>query len=133
QTIDIDVKLDPEPAGSFEAIAVLKNELDLNIELAAPSDFIPAPTNWRERSKHIASIGNVEFYHFDFTLQALAKLERGYEQDIVDARNFVRGGYTNAEVLTSTFAMIQPNLVRYPAIDGFSFKKKVERFLASLK
>lgn len=27
QTIDIDLKLDPEPAGAFEAIAALKNRL----------------------------------------------------------------------------------------------------------
>src|SRR6267378_1959736 len=29
QTIDIDIKLDPEPKGVFEAIARLKNSLDL--------------------------------------------------------------------------------------------------------
>src|SRR5262245_8826144 len=60
QTIDIDLKLDPEPAGVFEAIAALKNRLDLNVELAAPDDFIPAATDWRERSRHISSIGPVE-------------------------------------------------------------------------
>src|SRR5215468_9445837 len=74
QTIDIDIKLDPEPAGVFEAIAVLKNRLDLNVELASPADFIPAPAEWRSRSKHIASIGQVEFFHYDLALQALAKL-----------------------------------------------------------
>ena len=39
QTIDVDIKMDPEPAGAFEAIATLKNVLDLNIELASPADF----------------------------------------------------------------------------------------------
>src|SRR6266478_7994245 len=75
QTIDIDLKLDPEPAGAFEAIAVLKNRLNLNVELASPDDFIPRTPDWRERSKHIASIGGVEFFHYDFSLQALAKIE----------------------------------------------------------
>src|SRR5437870_10857285 len=69
QTIDIDLKLDPEPQGVFEAIAVLKNRLDLNVELASPDDFIPAAADWRERSRHIASIGPVEFFHYDFSLQ----------------------------------------------------------------
>lgn len=32
QTIDIDLKLDPEPGGVFEAIAVLKNRLNLDVE-----------------------------------------------------------------------------------------------------
>src|SRR5215212_6427717 len=57
QTIDIDLKLDPEPEGAFEAIAVLKNRLNLNVELASPDDFIPRAGDWRECSRHIASIG----------------------------------------------------------------------------
>lgn len=33
-TIDVDLKPDPEPAGLFEAIAALKEELDTDVELA---------------------------------------------------------------------------------------------------
>src|SRR2546422_9927366 len=65
QTIDIDLKLDPEPEGVFEAIATLKNRLNLNVELASPDDFIPAAADWRQRSRHIASIGKLEFFHYD--------------------------------------------------------------------
>src|SRR6266550_1699710 len=68
QTIDIDLKLDPEPEGVFEAIAVLKNRLNLNVELASPDDFIPAAEDWRECSRHVATIGSVEFFHYDFSL-----------------------------------------------------------------
>src|SRR5512135_1281740 len=82
QTIDIDLKLDPEPAGAFEAIAVLKNRLNLNVELASPDDFIPRPPDWRQRSPGIASIDGVEFFHYDFSMQVLAKLERGHAQDL---------------------------------------------------
>jgi hypothetical protein len=35
-TIDVDLKMSPEPEGAFEAIAALKDELDINVELAAP-------------------------------------------------------------------------------------------------
>jgi hypothetical protein len=132
QTIDVDVKLDPEPAGAFEAIAIIKNEMDINVELAAPSDFIPESTRWRERSKLIKSIGPIDFYHFDFTLQALAKLERGHKQDINDVKDFVSHGYTDAQKLRSTFAEIEPRLIRYPAINPMDFKKKVEDFLNNL-
>src|SRR5512139_2229800 len=89
QTIDIDLKLDPEPEGVFEAIAVLKNRLDLNVELASPEDFIPRAADWRERSQPIASIGRVQFFHYDFSLQALAKLERGHSQDLDDVTRLV--------------------------------------------
>src|SRR2546426_9820114 len=78
QTIDIDLKLDPEPEGAFEAIAALKNRLDLNVELASPDDFIPRAADWRERSRHIAAIGQVEYFHYDFSMQALAKEERSH-------------------------------------------------------
>jgi hypothetical protein len=35
-TIDVDLKADPEPDGFFESLPMLKDELDINIELAAP-------------------------------------------------------------------------------------------------
>jgi hypothetical protein len=130
QTIDIDLKLDPEPAGVFEAIAVLKQRLDVNVELASPDDFIPPTKWWRERSRHIASISQVQFFHYDFALQALAKLERGYEQDLEDVQSFLRAGYVTADELRSTFEQIEPGLPRYPAIDPQQFKKAVEKFLA---
>ena len=86
QTIDIDIKLDPEPEGVFEAIARLKDRLDINVELASPDDFIPPAAGWREYSRHVASIGRLEFFHYDFALQALAKVERGHAQDLGDAQ-----------------------------------------------
>jgi hypothetical protein len=133
QTIDIDLKLDPEPAGAFEAIAMLKDRLDLNVELASPDDFIPCAGDWRERSRHIASIGPVEFFHYDFSLQALAKLERGHAQDLEDVASFVRGGYVSAEELKSRFAQIEPGLLRYPAVDPQQFRKKVDDFLSQIR
>ena len=132
QTIDIDLKLDPEPEGAFEAIAALKNRLNLNVELASPDDFIPAPGDWRERSRHIASISGVEFFHYDFSMQALAKLERGHGQDLEDVASLARGGYVTKEELKSRFAQIEPKLLRYPALDPQEFRKKVEDFLDQL-
>src|SRR5881396_3127310 len=125
QTIDIDVKLEPEPEGAFEAIAVLKNSLDLNVELASPDDFIPPAADWRERSRHIASIGRLQFFHYDFSLQALAKLERGHAQDLEDVASFLRGGYVTADELRTRFEQIEADLIRYPAIDPQQFRQKV--------
>ena len=132
QTIDIDLKLDPEPKGVFEAIARLKNDLNVNVELASPDDFIPGTPDWRESSRHIASIGSVQFFHYDFTLQALAKIERGHKQDLEDARDLVRNGFLTTENLRRTFEQIEPRLLKYPAIDPDQFKKKLEKFLANI-
>jgi hypothetical protein len=133
QTIDIDLKLDPEPGGAFEAIAALKNSLNLNVELASPDDFIPVTEDWRERSQPIARIGPVEFFHYDFSLQALAKLERGHAQDLEDVASFVRGGHVSPAELQRQFAQIEPKLLRYPAVDPQQFKKKVEEFLKEVQ
>ena len=70
QTIDIDLKLDPEPGGVFEAIARLKEGLDLNIELASPDQFVPPMRGWRERSEFVGRYGLVDVFHFDFYTQA---------------------------------------------------------------
>jgi hypothetical protein len=69
----------------------LKNRLDLNIELASPEDFIPASAGWRERSQHIASISQLDFFHYDFAMQVLAKLERGHDHDLEDVSSFLHG------------------------------------------
>jgi hypothetical protein len=129
QTIDIDIKLDPEPEGAFEAIAQLKDQLDLNIELASPDDFIPATSDWREKSPLIASVGGVQYFHYDLALQALSKVERGHDKDINDVRNLVRGGHVTIEELRRKFADIEPRLIRYPAVDVQKFRGNLEKFL----
>ena len=83
-TIDVDLKLAPEPPGVFNAIASAKETLDINVELAAPDEFIPALPDWPSRSTFIVRQGPVDFFHYDFHAQALAKIERGHEQDLQD-------------------------------------------------
>ncbi|CCI23972.1 hypothetical protein [Microcystis aeruginosa] len=46
-TVDVDIRLDPEPPGIFQVIAKLKKELNINIELASPQDFLPPIPGWR--------------------------------------------------------------------------------------
>jgi hypothetical protein len=83
-TVDLDLHAEPEPAGFFEALPGLKEALNVNVELSAPIQFIPPLSGWRDRSPFIARHGKVDFHHFDFYSQALAKLERGHERDLRD-------------------------------------------------
>lgn len=131
QTIDIDIKLDPEPEGVFEAISELKVSLDVNVELASPDQFIPPLPGWRDRSLFIVTAGKVDFRHYDFYGQALAKLERGYEQDLADVRALHKLGLCDKAELQSLAEAIRPQLIRYPAIDPDAFKRKIEAFLAA--
>ncbi len=132
QTIDIDIKIEPEPKGVFEAIAKLKNELSLNIELASPDDFIPAPPAWQNLARPIEKIGDISFFHYDLCMQALAKIERGFSQDIADARGLVERGFVSVEALKERFAQIEGRFIRYPAINPEEFKAKLVGFISSL-
>lgn len=132
-TIDIDIKPEPEPAGLFEAIASLKNQMDINVELASPDQFIPALPRWQERSLFIAAHGPVEFFHYDPYGQALAKLQRGHERDLLDVRSLLRDGLVQLDRMRELFQLIEPQLIRYPAIDPASFRTAVLKFCDDAK
>lgn len=131
-TIDVDVKIVPDDDAVLRAIAELKDALQVNVELAAPGDFIPVKDGWEDRSLFVAQEGPLGFYHFDFTAQALAKIERGHAQDVTDVREMVRRGLTNPALLRATFDAIAPALYRYPAVDPKDFRRKLDDILASL-
>ena len=127
-TIDIDLKPDPEPLGLFEALAILKDQLDINVELASPDQFIPAVPGWRERSLFIARHGLVEFFHYDPYGQALSKLQRRHERDLRDVRSMLRAKLISRDRLREMFTLIKPQLIRYPAVDPASFEAAVVEF-----
>ncbi len=124
-TIDLDLKSDPEPPGFFEAIATLKETINLNVELASPDDFIPALPGWRERSIFIGRRGEVDFYHYDLYAQALAKIERGHQRDLADVRAMLSRGLIQRGRAMELFLAIAPELIRYPAIDPQVFRSGV--------
>ncbi len=132
-TVDADLKLDPEPAGAFEAIGKLQDLLSANVELASPEDFIPALPGWRERSSFIARHGEVDFFHYDYYAQALSKIERGHERDLGDVREMVGRDLIEPEKLRRLFHAIEGDLPRYPAIDPAVFEKKLQTFLKELE
>ena len=129
-TVDVDIKLAPEPPGVFQSIAQAKEALNMNIELAAPDDFIPPLPNWQERSPFVAQHGPVVFRHYDFYAQALAKIERDHETDRCDVRAMHRHGLIEGQTLAAMFDAIEPNLPRYPAIDAASFASRVRAMSA---
>lgn len=124
-TIDIDIKPVPETDEIFQAIAALKNEIDVNIELASPGEFIPPLPGWEERSIFIENQGPLHFFHYDLYAQALAKIERGHAQDQKDVCEMFSRGLINRDTLLRLFESIRPQLIRYPAIDPGEFEAKV--------
>lgn len=130
-TLDIDLSMDPEPEGIFEAIARIKEDLDLNIDLASPADFVPALPGWRDRCLFIERHGEVDFFHFDPYTQALSKIERGHGRDLEDAQQMVRRGLVEPKLLSALFERVEPELIRYPAIDPVELRRKLSEFVSA--
>jgi hypothetical protein len=130
-TIDVDIKLIPDRDEILREIPRLKEKLSLNIELAAPSDFIPLPKGWEERSPLIRTEGKLAFHHFDPVAQALSKAERGHDQDVRDIQEMIATGLVNPAEVLIQFEAIEPELYKFPAIDPVSFRKAVEGLLTS--
>ena len=125
-TIDVDFVVRPEDEGLLRAIPALKEELQINVELASPADFIPVPPGWEDRGTFVARIGRVTCFHFDLYAQALAKVERGHRQDLADVHEMLTRGLIDRQRALEYFARIEPELYRFPALDPPSFRRAVE-------
>jgi hypothetical protein len=125
-TIDVDIRLVPEADALFRAIQLLKEDLEINVELASPVDFIPLPAGWESRSIFEATEGRLTFRHFDPYAQALAKLERGHAMDLSDVREMTERGLVDPARLLEYFEEIEPQLYRFPAVDPGAFRRQVE-------
>ena len=76
--------------------------------------------------------GRVEFLHYDFYAQALAKIERGHQQDLRDVEAMRERKLIEPTRLMEYFVAIEPDLVRYPALDPSSFRGQVQSAVSRL-
>lgn len=130
-TVDVDVLFVPEQERLLRAVARLKDELQINVELASPLDFVPVPAGWEERSLFEAREGLLTFRHFDPYGQAIAKIERGHTQDLDDVEALVARGLVERRRALAFLDEIEPELYRFPAIDPASFRRRAEDRLSS--
>jgi hypothetical protein len=132
-TVDIDLEFEPGSDVLLREIPALKDELQVNVELASPAHFIPELPGWRDRSPFIVREGTIDFHHYDFYAQALAKIERGHDRDVGDVKAMADHGLIAPSRLLVFFGEIEPELYRYPAIDPPSFRRSVEAAVAALR
>ena len=130
-TVDLDLKLDPEPEGAFAAIARIKEELEVNVELASPDDFLPRLRDWREQSPLVGRFGPLEVRHYDLRAQALAKLARGFERDLEDVRAMLDRALVDCDDLRSAFAEMAPRLERFPRISAPELARRLAELCPS--
>ena len=127
--VEIDVIFDTERADAVEAIARVKEDMSVNVDLAAPEAFIPPLPGWRERSVHIARHGAINFLHYDFFAQALAKIARGHDQDLRDVRAMHQRDLIEPQELLRLFEAIEP----FPPIHTRRFRDQVHSVAAELE
>lgn len=132
-TVDVDIKLVPDTDDVLRAMASIKESLDLNVELAAPDDFIPVKAGWADRSPFISREGVLSFHHFDLYAQALAKIERGHATDRLDVAELIARGLVDPDRLGEYFDAVAGDLYRYPAVDPASFRRAVEAAITAAK
>jgi len=132
-TIDIDLQIVPDHDRLLRAIPELKEELELNIELACPAHFIPELPGWEDRSQFIAQEGSLFFYHYDLYAQALSKIERAHKQDLADVKELLNRSLIVPARLRELFEQIFPNLYRFPAINPASFRHALNVALADFE
>lgn len=129
-TIDIDLWIVPDIDEMLRELPGLKESLKINVELVTPSHFVPELPGWKDRSLFIERIGKASFYHYDLYSQALAKIERGHEQDLKDVSEMFTRNVIEPKKLKQLFEQTVSFLYKYPAIDPTAYRRAVERAVA---
>lgn len=132
-TVDVDLRIEPELEEVMRALPSLKERLQINVELASPLDFLPEPPGWRDRSPFVMQEGPLTIRHMDPVLQALAKLERAFDQDLADVSAMLARGLVEPGALLTALAAIEPLLYRFPTVDPTALRAAVERALADAR
>lgn len=73
--------------------------------------------------------GEISFYHYDFTAQALSKLSRGYNRDIDDVQAMYEQKLFSLEELRDCFEAIASELIRCPSLNPDLLRNRVEQFI----
>ncbi len=130
-TIDVDLYFEPERDELIRVLPTLKERLHINVELASPLDFLPPLPGWRDRSRFLSQEGKLMVRDFDFYAQALAKLERGFEQDLRDVHAMLERGLVSAPELQRLLDAISPELYRFPSVDAAALQAAVRQLPSS--
>ncbi|HEX6796798.1 MAG TPA: DUF6036 family nucleotidyltransferase [Ktedonobacterales bacterium] len=110
RTLGIDIAVDSDETRLLEAVRRLKDELQVNVELASPADFIPLPSDWENRAQFIGRFGTLDVFYFDFDSIALTKIVRANERDLDDLVLLAREGLVHLQALEQEVAAMLPQL-----------------------
>ena len=131
-TQDIDLEISDGNLASV--IRQVGQRLNVNVEFAAPGDFLPLPSQWEVMSQYVGRYGQVDVFYFDFYSLALSKIERGSSRDITDVELLVRQGVVTLPELDSAFGEVVAKMGQgaYFKLDPTTFTQKYQRVRQTL-
>ncbi len=93
RTVDIDYTLSHLQTDSETltvTIEALAQEMRLELEAVPIEEFVPLPTDSKQRHQQVAKFGKLIVYVYDPYTIALSKLARGFESDLQDVLFLLR-------------------------------------------
>jgi hypothetical protein len=110
-TVDVDYTLEVE-TGSLaqfqEILTELAAEMRLDVEEVPLAEFMPLPSQARERRRLVGRYGQLDVCIFDLYSIALSKIARGFEADLEDVLFLLREGLIEFGELERHFNAILP-------------------------
>lgn len=111
RTLDVDLTLEPDDDMELlQSIRRLKDEMQVNVEIVSPGDFIPLPAGWHDRSPYVGRYGNLDVFYFDFYSIVLSKIARANERDVDDVVLLIQRGFVDLAQLDATVQATLPLL-----------------------
>jgi len=128
-TQDIDVQVTgPYEGDLIVTIQKLIEHMQINIEFAAPGDFIPLPSQWEAHARYVGRYGLIDVFYFDFCSLALSKIERGNTRDIADVKLLIQQGIITLDELDQAYQEVLAQLGkgRYPRVTPQRFTRRYQ-------
>ncbi len=127
----IDVDLFADNDAIFHDIQRVKERLNVNVEFVRPEHFVPALDGTADRHIPVDTFGRVSFLHYDPYAQILAKIVRGFERDLDDARAFIESGMVEPALLTALVGAIpDAAYAKYPSLTRAAVATAVSDFVS---
>ncbi|MFV1960127.1 MAG: hypothetical protein ACC662_12030 [Planctomycetota bacterium] len=129
----VDADFHSEQEAVFHDIQAIKEALNVNVEFVRPEYFVPPLPGAADRHVFIEVIGPVHYYHYDPCSQVFAKVVRGFDRDLLDARAFVVSGMVDPEELRRLVEGLRDaDFARYPSLSPAGVRRAMADFLASV-
>jgi len=126
-TIDINIAGDMYEL--FSSIPKLKEQFQINIEMAKATDFIPSLPGERKRHIPIGTFGKATFMHFDPNAQAFSKIVRGHKTDVNDVKAFITTELVDPKKLWKMVKEIPDSeFAKYPRLTRSAVEAAIESF-----